>query len=145
MGHYFGIGIEHPKTEFNIGTLWRSAHIFGASFIFTVGARYRKQSSDTLKAWQDIPLLNYSDFDDFYAHMPYSCRLVGIELDRRSVPIRGFLHPQRCVYLLGAEDHGLSRKALDACHMLVQLPGRSCLNVAAAGSCVMFDRLNKEA
>lgn len=38
---YFGIGIYHTKNVLNVGTLWRSAHNFGASFIFTVGMRYR--------------------------------------------------------------------------------------------------------
>lgn len=29
---YYGIGIYHPKTTENVGTLWRSAHNFGADF-----------------------------------------------------------------------------------------------------------------
>lgn len=37
---YFGIGIESAKTPANVGGLWRSAHAFGAAFIFTIGARY---------------------------------------------------------------------------------------------------------
>lgn len=34
---YFGIGVYHSKNADNIGTLWRSAAIFGADFIFTNG------------------------------------------------------------------------------------------------------------
>ncbi len=33
---YFGIGIIHGKNSENLGTLWRSASILGASFIFTI-------------------------------------------------------------------------------------------------------------
>lgn len=47
---YFGIGIYNPKTETNMGTLWRSAYNFGADFIFTIGMRYKKMGSDTAKA-----------------------------------------------------------------------------------------------
>jgi len=46
---FFGIGIQNIKTESNIGTLWRSANILGADFIYTIGKRYKKQSSDTMK------------------------------------------------------------------------------------------------
>ena len=41
---FFGIGIFHAKNEENIGTLWRSASILGADFIFTIGKPYRHQS-----------------------------------------------------------------------------------------------------
>ena len=36
---YFGIGIINPKSKTNVGSLWRSANILGASFIFTIGKR----------------------------------------------------------------------------------------------------------
>ncbi len=54
-----------------------------------------------------------------------------------------FKHPERCVYLLGAEDIGLSKDAIDKCHKLVQLPGDYCMNVAVAGSIMMYDRHSK--
>lgn len=39
---FFGIGILNNVDELNIGTLWRSAYILGASFIFTVDRKYKK-------------------------------------------------------------------------------------------------------
>ena len=44
--------------------------------------------------------------DEFYKSLPYDCKLIGIELDDRSEPIKDFKHPERCIYLLGAEDNG---------------------------------------
>lgn len=140
---FFGIGIYHGKSEVNLGTLWRSAHIFGASFVFTIGRRYRPQASDTLKTWRHVPLYHYGDCNDFYAHLPYDCQLVGVELDARAVTIGMFAHPTRAVYLLGAEDHGLAQEATSKCHRLVQLPGKFCMNVAVAGSLVMFHRTER--
>ena len=58
---YFGIGVERPKTPANIGTLWRSATCFDASFIFTIGRRFPEQSSDTTKTWRHIPKMEYRD------------------------------------------------------------------------------------
>ena len=140
---FFGIGIQHTKTEQNIGTLWRSASIMGASFIFTIGKRYKKQASDTMQSWRHIPLYNYETFDEFYKAMPYDCQLVGIELDDKSEPIETFKHPERCIYLLGAEDNGLTKEAIDKCHKIVQLAGDYCMNVPVAGSIMMYDKILK--
>ena len=89
---YFGIGILNNKTKFNIGTLYRSAFIFGASFIYTIGRRYTGQHSD---------------------------------------------------YLLGAEDSGISKNILAKCQYVLKIPGDYCLNVATAGSIIMYDRIVK--
>jgi len=140
---FFGIGIQNTKTELNVGTLWRSASIMGASFIFTIGRRYKRQSSDTMESWKHIPLYHYESFEDFYPSIPYDCQLIGVELDERSIPVSDFKHPERCIYLLGAEDNGLTKEAMTRCHKLVQLPGDYCMNVAVAGSIVMYDRVAK--
>lgn len=141
--NYFGIGIMQFKRGYNIGTLWRSAHILGASYIFTIGKSYKKQASDVLKSWREIPLFHYEDFEDFYNHIPYNSRLVGVELDDRAEMLSEYQHTPRAVYLLGAEDNGLPSEVLDKCHEIVQLPGTNSLNVAVAGSIVMYDRVSK--
>ncbi len=143
MRGYFGIGIQNNKTEVNLGTLWRSANLMGASFIFTIGRRYKKQASDTMKTYRHIPLYNFETFDAFYKSLPYDAMLIGVELHKRSVMLSEFSHPERCVYLLGAEDHGLTNEAIDKCHHIVQLPGEFSMNVAVAGSIVMYDRVTK--
>ncbi|MDR0683271.1 MAG: RNA methyltransferase [Dysgonamonadaceae bacterium] len=140
---YYGIGIFRGKTVENLGTLWRSANLFHASFIFTIGGRYKEQASDTSLAFRHIPLYNYVTFENFYQHMPYDCPLVGIEIDENSEDIQVFNHPKRCIYLLGAEDGGLPKEIMAQCHKLVRLPGRFSLNVAVAGSLVMYDRIMK--
>lgn len=142
MRGFFAIGIFHNRTPANIGTLWRSAHMYDAAFVFTVGARYRPQASDTPKTPRHKPLFHYRDLDDLVEHLPHGCPLVGIELDPRATLLGGYDHPDRACYLLGAEDHGLSVDARDRCHDLVQIEGPKpqSLNVAVAGSLVMHDR-----
>ena len=105
---YFGIGVYHLKTTTNLGTLWRSAHNFGASFIFTIGRRYQGQASDTTKAARHVPLYTYLDFADFNAHRPSDCLLIGVEQCARSRDLLGYHHAERAIYLLGAEDVGLA-------------------------------------
>lgn len=143
MRDYFGIGIERSKFEVNIGTLWRSAYNMGASFIFTIGKRYELQHSDTTQSWRHIPLYNYRTIQDLKDHLPYQCPIVGIELLEQAKPLETFSHPPRAAYLLGPEDGSLSRAAIEACHYIVRIGSTHCLNVAVAGSVVMYDRNQK--
>lgn len=140
---YFEIGIFRGKTSYNIGTLWRSAFQLGANGIFTVGARYPRQASDTVLAYRYVPMREYINFEDFYQHLPYDCRLVGIEMGGK--PLSGFAHPERAIYILGAEDDGLPKKVIEKCHYVISLEAKrtESYNVAVAGSLVMYDRMYK--
>ncbi len=142
MRGFFAIGVSHPKTEQNIGTLLRSAHLFEAAFVFTVGQRYRRQSTDTPKTSLHTPLLHFATTADLVEHLPYGAPLVGVELDPRAVPLGRFDHPERAVYLLGAEDHGLTPDERDPCHHFVQIetPRPQSMNVAAAGTVLLHHR-----
>ena len=137
---YFGIGIQNGKTPENLGVLWRTAQNLGASFIFTIGNRYAKQSSDTHQAVKAMPYFHYDTFEAFYENLPKGAMLVGVEMATEAVALESFHHPRRCVYLLGAEDHGLSNKAQLKAHHLVRFNSTKSLNVAVAGSIVMYDR-----
>ncbi len=141
---YFGIGIYHPKRAENMGTLWRSAHNFGASFIFTIGQRYKKQSSDTTKAYKHIPLYNYKTFAEFNRNRPYDTPLIAIEQSKKSSSLKTFEHPEKAIYLLGAEDYGIPPAILNKAQNVVHINSPMCLNVSVAGSIIMFDRLTKE-
>lgn len=143
MRGFCAIGIERSKTPVNVGTLWRSAGLMGASFIFTIGRRYPHQAADTLKAWRHIPYFEFASTDDLIEHLPYSCPLVGVEQDPRARLLPGFRHPERACYVLGAEDHGLTGRTLERCHHLIEIPADRCLNVAVAGSIVLYDRAAK--
>lgn len=141
---FFGIGIINAKTETNIGTLWRSANIFGASFIFTIGRRYpKRQKSDTMNTPKHIPLYEYDTFDLFYKTIPRNTNLIGIEIDNKSKDIETFNHPEQSIYLLGAEDTGIPQDVLKHCNEIIKLPGEYCLNVSVAGSIVIYDRIMK--
>lgn len=141
MSGYFEIGIFSPKTEMNIGTLWRSAYQLGASGIFTIGRRYKQQASDTTKAFRHIPLRNYESFEEFYSHIPYDAMLVGVEMGGKALSC--FAHPKQAVYLLGAEDYGLPKEVIAKCRLVVSIESVNTLsyNVAVAGSLVMYHRV----
>ena len=137
---YFGIGIQNGKTPENLGVLWRSAQNLGASFIFTIGNRYSKQACDTHNAVKSMPYFHYEHFEEFYNHLPKGARIVGVELTEEAEDLETFHHPRRCIYLLGAEDHGLSNQAIEKSHFLIKFKSELSLNVSVAGSIVMYDR-----
>ena len=139
---FFAIGIWHPKTGVNVGSLWRSATLYGAAFVFTVGRRYEWQCSDTTGTVHRIPLMHFADVPDLIRHLPHGCPLVGVELDPAAIPLASFPHPPRAAYLLGAEDHGLPRSVLGRCHHVVQIESAvsESMNVACAGSILLRDR-----
>ena len=135
---FFGIGIQNGKTPENLGVLWRTAQNLGASFIFTIGNRYEKQACDTHHAIKALPYYHYDTFDEFYGHLPKGARIVGVELTDEAEQLETFQHPKRCVYLLGAEDHGLTKQAIEKSHFLVKFNSTKSLNVAVAGSCLLY-------
>lgn len=145
---WFAIGVYHGKCEFNIGTLWRSAYILGAQYVYTVGRRYKKQSSDTLHAAdRHLPLFDYATWDDFLSHRPVDCPLVAIETSDRAKPLGTFRHPPKALYVLGSEDNGIASKVLGLAQHVVRIESvrNFSFNVATAGSIVMYDRLTRGA
>lgn len=101
-------------------------------------------ASDTLKTWRHVPLYNYDGFDDFLKNIPRDCQLIGIEQTDKSRDLTNFVHPERAIYILGAEDDGLPHKVMDKCQAIVHISTPLCLNVAVAGSIVMFHRANQK-
>ncbi len=140
---FFGIGCLNMVNYKNYGTLFRTAQIMGADFVFLIGARFKQQPTDTMKSWRHIPVFTFETFDDFQKHKPYNCPLIGIELIETATPLNEFIHPRQACYLLGSEDKGLTEEAMKACKEIIFLPGEQSLNVSVAGSIILYDRVTK--
>lgn len=141
---YFGIGVVGAKNLANLGTLWRSAYQLGASFLFTIGTRYKNQPTDTVHAISRVPFFELNDWSAFAeTFAPKGARWVAVEFG--GTPLSQFEHPLDAVYLLGSEDAGLPRSVLRACHETVSLESENyaSYNVAVAGSLIMYDRQTK--
>lgn len=144
MRGHFGIGVYGLSKEVNLGTLWRSAYCLGASHIFLIGGRYAHQGSDTVKSWQHIPLLTYSNLDDFLQHRPFRSQLIGVEITDRARPLERFYHPNIAQYILGPEGGSLPDKLLDKCQSIVSVDTKHCLNVSMMATIVAYDRKIKK-
>ena len=138
---YFGIGAERISKPLNLGNLIRSAHAFGASFVFTIGAHPKALdfSSDTSKTLSWIPYYHWETIGDMC--LPADCRLVGIELMDESEDLPSFRHPGKAAYVLGPELGALSPALIERCDHLVRIPTQFSINVAMAGAIIMYDRV----
>jgi len=129
----------------NLGNLMRSAHGFGASFTFTVGATYHalEARADTSKGQWHLPHYNWRGVDEIA--LPQGCKLVGVELIEDAIDLPSFRHPLRAAYILGPEKGSLSPAVLGRCDYVVKIPTSFCVNVAMAGAIVMYDRVKSMA
>ena len=142
MRGYFGIGVERISKTMNVGNLFRSAHAFGASFVFTVAATYKRTEgakSDTSDAVGHMPFYSFPDVESLM--LPEGCNLIGVELMDDSVELPSFRHPSRAAYILGPERGELSPELTARCDWVVKIPTKFCVNVGIAGAIVMYDRV----
>ena len=142
MRGYFGIGIEGASKPLNVGTLFRSAHAFGAGFAFTVDANFQSDTAnitDTSKASGHMPYYHFPNLEALL--LPDKCRLVGVELTPDAIDLPSFKHPKMAAYLLGPERGCLSGAAQERCAFIIRIPMKFCINVAIAANIVMYDRV----
>jgi tRNA G18 (ribose-2'-O)-methylase SpoU len=141
MRGYFGIGVERLSKPMNAGSLFRTAHAFGASFVFTVAANYSRREggrADTSNAPEHLPLYEFPTVREM--RLPEDCALVGVELLDEAVDLPSFRHPRRAAYVLGPERGSLSPELTALCDHVVRIPTKFCINVGFAGALVMYDR-----
>jgi len=141
MRGYFAIGAEGISKSMNAGAIFRTAHAFGASFVFTVGAVYARRKgglADTSNALNHLPFYGFSEHTDMV--LPEGCRLVGVELTDDAVDLPSFRHPSQCAYILGPERGSLSPQMVEKCAFVIKIPTHFCINVSVAAAIVMYDR-----
>ncbi len=138
---YFGIGAERISKPLNLGNLIRSAHAFGASFVFTIGAHPKALdfSSDTSNTLNRIPYYHWEKQEEM--SLPGDCRLVGVELMNEAQDLPSFRHPMKAAYVLGPELGVLSPEVIKRCDHLIRIPTQFSINVAMAGAIIMYDRV----
>lgn len=145
MRGYFAIGVEGLSKPVNAANLFRTAHAFGARFVFTVGATLsaREAMLDTSRTIDNVPYYSWPGVESI--ELPKGCVLVGVELVEGASELPSFHHPRAAAYVLGAERGTLSPALLERAAHVVRIPTSFCINVAVAGAIVMYDRLLSQA
>lgn len=141
MRGYFGIGVQGISKAGNLGAVMRTAHAFGASFVYTVNAHHKSVQTDitdTSKTLKHLPHYQWDSIDDM--RLPKGCMLVGVELCERSIDMPSFRHPLNACYVLGPEQGSLSPEMQDMCTHIVKIPTKFCINVSLAAALTLYDR-----
>jgi len=146
MRGYFGIGIDGAAKAGNMGNLVRTAHSFGAAFVFALNPMrdHRDKAitsdfADTARTHTQLPFYEAAALHDL--PYPVGARIIAVELSEDAVDLPSFRHPQQAVYVLGAEWHGVSPEVMERADQVVKIPTKFSLNVATAGAIVMYDRM----
>lgn len=137
---YAAIALVNPKTSANVGSALRAAYCFNAAFVAYSGHRYRPAATDTPKTHLHKPLFHA---EDVLSLCPYDCEPVAVDLVPDAVPLDEFRHLARAFYIFGPEDGTLGRSITDRCARKIIIPGRMCINLAAAVNVVLYDRAAK--
>jgi len=125
-----------------VGTLFRTAHAFGASFVFTVRAQYDRRAgghADTSDTPRSVPTYHFAGLEDF--RLPLGCRLVGVEITDDAIELPSFRHPRQAAYILGSEREGLSADIQSRCDYVVRIPTAFSVNLGVAAALIMYDRM----
>lgn len=137
---YAAIGLHAAKNPLNLGAALRAAYAFDVALVGVSGRRYKRQSTDTTAGYRHLPLVQVDDLHDV---LPFDCVPVAIELVEGAKSLADYTHPERAMYVFGAEDQTLGASVLSWCRDVVYIPVRECLNLAATVNVVLYDRAAK--
>jgi tRNA G18 (ribose-2'-O)-methylase SpoU len=132
--------------EHNVGSLVRTAHAAGVEEVLLVGEReWNVEAAKTAELYTSITML--ADVDAFRQHLTTrGWNLVAVELHPRAVNMFEAVYPPRPCFLLGAELDGIPEALIADAELVVQIPQWGLipsLNLAVAGSLVIYDHLHK--
>ena len=138
---YATVGLVNVKDGYNLGGAMRAVQVFGGQLVVASGARAKvcmRHPTDTMKAWKHVPTILV---DDVFDALPYDCMPIAVELNPNATPLWDFAHPERAMYVFGAEDATLGREVTDRCAATVFVPTKGCMNLAAAINVTLFARM----
>jgi len=132
--------------EHNVGSLVRTAHAAAAEEVLLVGDReWNVAAAKTAELYTQVTIL--TDENAFLEHLERKrWNLVAVELDSHSESLFDARYPERPCFLLGSEMSGIPNRLLKAASLVVEIPQWGlvpCLNLAVAGSIVVYDYLGK--
>jgi tRNA(Leu) C34 or U34 (ribose-2'-O)-methylase TrmL len=141
MRGYACVALVDPKYGGNVGAVMRAIGCYGATLLVVAGGRFRKENPDTHKAWRHVPVVH--GLADVFDGLPYGCTAVAVDLLEGAVPLPRYQHPERAMYIFGAEDATLDERVVARCRDRVMVPTRYCMNLAATVNVVLYDRMAK--
>jgi len=143
----FAIAAWEISKEHNVGTLVRTAHAAAAEEVILLGEReWNIEAARTADLYTNIVQMP-ADVGVFRTHVEKRrWNPVVVELTEESTNLFDAHYPDRPCFILGAELGGVPPELLGDAELIVQIPQWGlvpCLNLAVAGSIVVYDFLAK--
>jgi tRNA G18 (ribose-2'-O)-methylase SpoU len=140
--------LEDIVDHTNVGALFRSVAGMGADGVIVTercaDPLYRRSIRVSMGTVFQVPWTRASSLSELVdtLHRDGWC-VAGLALEDRAEDFDSFAAsaPDKVALMLGSEGHGLGRKALQLCDVLLRIPmnnGVDSLNVAAAGAVALY-------
>ncbi|HWL02791.1 MAG TPA: TrmH family RNA methyltransferase [Microbacteriaceae bacterium] len=144
--HPFHVAIENWQHDLNIGSIVRTANAFLAESVRIVGRRrWNRRGAMVTDRYQHVG--HHDSIADLVAWArEQALPIVAIDNLPGSVPVELAPIPERCVLLFGQEGPGLTREALAAADLAVeirQFGSTRSINAAAAAAIVMHEWIRR--
>lgn len=136
------IAVENLERDYNMGTIVRSANAFGVRHVHVIGRRqWNKRGAMMTDKYLHIHY--YETSDGFAAVMKNAGKkLVAVENNVASVPLRSVPLPENTVLIFGSEGAGISEELLSCAGTVAhieQLGSTRSLNVGVAAGIAMYE------
>ena len=141
---FVAIGLDNPSDPLNVGHVLRAAGCFEANLVVIGGERhdsFRSQiATDTQKTWRHVPVIQTVNLLE---STPFGATVVVVEITPDSRSLVTFIHPERAFYIFGPEGGSVAKEIIARVPLVVAIPSRWCLNLAATVNVVLYDRMAK--
>lgn len=122
--HDITVVIDQVRSPYNVGSILRTIDNFGLKGLVHNSSWLRMDHPQLSKAArgceQWIPV-------EYVENLPLWLNnrdrpVIGIEKDQRSISLKDFDPPERCVLIVGSEAYGIASGLRDCCEQMVQVP-----------------------
>jgi tRNA(Leu) C34 or U34 (ribose-2'-O)-methylase TrmL len=139
------IALVNPKYPHNVGMAVRLASCYGLKQVWFSGDRLslnpaegdRLPREERMKDYNKVQLIQH---DYFFEQFPQETTPVAVEVRDAAEPLHSFEHPDKALYVFGAEDGTIPKVLLQHCHRFIVIPTKHCLNLATAVATILWDR-----
>lgn len=146
------------RSTHNIGSIFRTCEGFGVSKLIISGYspypasatdtrlphisdKLTKQIHKTALGAESLVPFEYNEDLDLENLRTYGFRIVGLEQDKRSIPLPSYVPPDRVAIILGEEVRGISDELLGECDELIEIPmsgTKESFNVSVAAGIALY-------
>lgn len=139
--------LDHLRSGFNVGSIFRVADGFGLTHLHLVGYTAKPEEAGVAKtalgADATVPWTSWKSMDECLAHLrAEGYATVALETSTSAVSIYEFRFPEKTALLLGNERFGLNYAVVAGCDHALAIPLRgtkNSLNVVSAFAIASYE------